>query len=213
MLRRAVALSGLGALVLLSLVSQAGGARANGVPQLVKLTYLSGVSNWGPQDAEGVLEFSFAEAYARVDVKNLKPAAGITYEGWLTGGGGQPLLVGAIAPSSDGIGVLQTRLQGLKRYDYTVFVVAARGPNSATGQLPSDISIAGRFTVIQDTAGTPNPGDIQAGTGRPVQLPNTGQAVPPTTLQRLGRTFMVIAVAGGAAVIGVSFLRRRSRHD
>jgi hypothetical protein len=73
-----------------------GDARANGVPQLVKLTYLEGVSNWGPKDAEGVLEFSFAEAYDRVDVKNLKPADGFTYDGWLTGGAGAPLLVGKL---------------------------------------------------------------------------------------------------------------------
>ena len=44
-------------LVALALVSGADHqANANGVPQLVKLTYLDGVSNFGPKDAEGVLE-------------------------------------------------------------------------------------------------------------------------------------------------------------
>ena len=44
---------GIGALALLAAFGQAGGARANGVPQLVKLTYLNGVSNWGPQGRRG----------------------------------------------------------------------------------------------------------------------------------------------------------------
>ena len=62
--------AGLAALALLTAVLSGGGAaHANGVPQLVKLTYLEGVSNFGPKDAEGVLEFSFAEAYARATPK------------------------------------------------------------------------------------------------------------------------------------------------
>lgn len=212
MVRRALLTLGLLSLPLMAVLGQAGGARANGVPQLVKLTYLAGVSNWGPHDAQGVLEFSFAEAYARVDVKSLPPVAGETYEGWLTGGAGQPLLVGTISPGADGVGVLETKLQGLTRYDYTTFVIAARSAASAAGKLPGDISIAGRFTVIQDVDGTPNPGDVQAG-ARPDQLPDTGQASGASTRERIGETFMVVAVAAGAAIIGLSFLRRRVRHD
>ncbi|MGH2633115.1 MAG: hypothetical protein ACRDG3_06865, partial [Tepidiformaceae bacterium] len=98
------------------------------------------------------------------------------------------------------------------RYDYSVFVIAARSAASPAGKLPGDISIAGRFTVIQDVTGSPVPGDIQAG-ARPGQLPDTGQAAGTTTRERLGRTFMVVAVAGGAAIVGLSFLRRRNGHD
>jgi len=208
MLRRAVLALGLLSFPLLAVLGQAGGARANGVPQLVKLTYLAGVSNWGPRDAQGVLEFSFAEAYARVDVKSLPPVAGVTYEGWLTGGAGEPLFVGTIVPGADGVGVLEAKLAGLTRYDYRVFVIAARSAASPAGQLSGDISIAGRFTVIQDATGTPVAGDIQAGT-RPGQLPDTGQAGGVSMRERLGRTFMVVAVVGGVAIVGLSFLRRR----
>jgi hypothetical protein len=220
MLRRAVLALGLMSLPALAVLGAslsavlgpAGGARANGVPQLVKLTYLDGVSNYGPRDAQGVLEFSFAEAYARVDVKSLPPAQGVTYEGWLIGGAGQPLLVGTIVPGSDGVGVLETKLAGLSRYDYNTFVIAARTAESAAGKLPSKISIAGRFTIIQDITGTPISGDIQAG-ARPSELPDTGQAAGASTRERLGWTFMVVAVTGGAAIVGLSFLRRRKRHD
>jgi hypothetical protein len=183
----------------------ASAVHANGVPQLVKLTYLQGVSNYGPEDAEGVLEFSFAEAYARVDVKNLKQPDGYTFEGWLVGGGGEPLLVGEIPVNSAGVGAMETKLDKLTRYDYNQFVVAARGPASPPGTLPAQKSIAGRFTVIQDS-GTATPGDV-----RPATLPDTGQAEPPSTMDRLGRVVMVVGVGSGVAIIVLAYLRRRAR--
>lgn len=180
-------------------------ARANGVPQLVKLTYLEGVSNFGPQDAEGVLEFSFAEAFARVDVKNLPPADGYTYEGWLSGGSGTPFRVGEISVDAAGIGVLETKLSGLASYDYDLFVVAARSAGTADGAMPADRSVAGRFTVIADTSGT------AAGDVRPGSLPETGEKPPLSTSQRLGRVFMVAGPTAGLALIFLSLNRRRAR--
>lgn len=197
----ALALLGLGVL------AWPGGARANGVPQLVKLTYLNGVSNWGPKDGEGVLEFSFAEAYARVDVKNLPPRAGYSYEGWLTGGEGEPLLVGPITTSEAGVGVLETKLKDLNRYDYNTFVVAARGPAAPQGAMPAEKSIAGRFTVIKD-----EPGSSAGADTRPSTLPDTGEHAT-STRERIGRTVTVVAIAGGVAIAGLGFLRRVRRHD
>jgi hypothetical protein len=205
--RFVLAALGISVLALLAAFGQAGGARANGVPQLVKLTYLNGVSNWGPKDAEGVLEFSFAEAYARVDVKNLKPADGYTYEGWLTGGKGQPLLVGTITPGADGVGVLETKLDKLDRYDYDTFTIAGRTATSPAGAMPIDRSIAGRFTVIQDTNAA------NAGDTRPTTLPDTGEPAGTTMRERIGRTLIVIGAAAGAAILGLRFLRREKAHD
>lgn len=207
MRRFVLAALGMSALAILAAFGQVGGARANGVPQLVKLTYLDGVSNWGPKDAEGVLEFSFAEAYARVDVKNLKPVDGYTYEGWLTGGKGDPLLVGTITPGTDGVGVLETKLNDLKRYDYDTFTVAGRTAASPTGSMPTERSIAGRFTVISDNT-TTKPGDT-----RPSTLPDTGEAAGTTTHERIGRTLIVLSAAAGAAILALRFLRREKAHD
>lgn len=192
-------------LLLVPVALAAPGARANGVPQLVKLTYLEGVSNFGPHDAEGVLEFSFAEAYARVDVKNLPPADGFTFEGWLTGGDAAPFFVGEINVDSAGIGALETKLSGLASYNYDLFVVAARGASSPAGTMPADRSIAGRFTVISDDSGAAG-GDV-----RPGSLPETGEKPPLTTAQRLGRTLMVAGAAAGLALIFLSLNRRRAR--
>lgn len=176
--------------------------RANGVPQLVKLTYLAGVSNFGPQDAEGVLEFSFAEAYARVDVKNLEPTAGYTYEGWLMGGA-KPLRVGTIQVNAAGIGMLDAELEDLATYDYNLFVVSARRSGTPEGSQPAETSIAGRFTVIgDDSAGAS--GDV-----RPETLPETGQDPGPSTRERLGRTLTIAAAAGGLAFAFLRIMHRR----
>lgn len=207
MKRWVIAALGMSALAVLAAFGGGEPVRANGVPQLVKLTYLQGVSNFGAKDAEGVLEFSFAEAYARVDVKNLKPTDGYTYEGWLTGGQGQPLLVGTITPGADGIGASETKLENLTRYDYDVFVIAARSAVSPAGAMPADKSIAGRFTVIQDSNGQ------SAGDTRPAMLPDTGEAPGMTLRERLGRTLMVAGVAAGLAVFAIRFLRRGKAHD
>jgi len=175
---------------------------ANGVPQLVKLTYLSGVSNYGPEDAEGVLEFSFAEGYARVDVKNLPPAAGRTYEGWLRAPDGASFRVGTITTNPAGIGVLDTKLEGLTRFDYNLFVVAARGPAAPEGALPADVSIAGRFTLIAEDDGSV-PGDVRPGT-----LPDTGEQPELSIQSRLLRVALVMIGAGGLAF---AVIRTRNR--
>jgi hypothetical protein len=168
----------------------------------VKLTYLEGVSNFGPHEAEGVLEFSFAEAYARVDVKNLPPAEGYTYEGWMLGGS-DPLFVGEISTTPAGIGVLDTKIPGLDSYDYDLFVVAARKAGDDSAARPEASSIAGRFTVIGDE------GSSAAGDVRPSQLPETGEEPGMTTRERVGRTITIAAATGGLAFVGLRFLRRR----
>ena len=190
-------------LVALAAISSHGQARANGVPQLVKLTYLEGISNWGPKDAEGVLEFSFAEAYARIDVKNLKPSEGVSYEGWLTGPGGSPLFIGKLTMQSSGIGILDTRLTDLKRYDYNTFVVAARGAGAHAGEMPPQRSIAGRFTVLADT-----PAGVSAADVRPSELPNTGELQSPPDAPRLIRVGFTMLAATSLALV---FMRTRKR--
>lgn len=202
-----VAVVALGGVLLLGTGQQ---ARANGVPQLVKLTYLDGISNWGPKDAEGVLEFSFAEAYARIEVKNLPPAEGYTYDGWLTGGAAAPLYVGPIPVQPSGVGSVETKLQGLASYDYSLFVVTARADGTDTQAMPQEKSIAGRFAVINDeTPGAEN------GDTRPSTLPNAGEPEPGGGLpwRRIGFTAGAMAVAATGLGIALRFARGRKTDD
>ena len=180
-------------------------ASANGVPQLVKLEYVPGVSNWGPQDAEGLLEFSFAEGYAIVDVKQLPASEGTTYEGWMRNDAGDTLYVGDIPTDSAGIGHLDAKLTGLTRYDYTRFMVAARTTDDVDGVLPAQISIVGSFSIIGD-----EPGASTEGEQKPQVLPNTGEA--PASGAGLSRGFMAMmamAVTGLTIVVVAQFRKRR----
>lgn len=210
MIRRILPLLALIAVVVTALPG-ASTARANGVPQLVKLTYLEGVSNFGPKTAEGVLEFSFAEAYARVDVKNLPPTAGSSLDGWLVAPDGAVFFVGTVVPNADGIGRFDTKLSGLERYDYNLFVITSR-ESSATPPaiLPAQRSIAGRFTIIKDTTtGASGGGDVQ-----PALLPDTGQAEADDTpfIKKSTAAFAAMAAAGLGIVI-VRTLKRRHARD
>jgi hypothetical protein len=192
-------------LVLWASAGSAAPARANGVPQLVKLTYLAGVSNFGPREGEGVLEFSFAEAYARVDVKNLPPSEGYVYEGWLVAPGGDSRLVGPIPTDPAGIGGMETKLEGLDSYDYNLFVVAARGAADAPSEMPSLQSIAGRFAVIQDDGGV-IPGD-----SRPQTLPDTGERPSGSARNQWGAFVTAGSLAASAALIFFSARRKRAK--
>ena len=135
-------------------------------PQLVKLTYLDGVSNYGPRDAQGVLEFSFAEAYAAL-MQELR--LGVTY-------GGMAHVARAtapgrtIVPGSDGVGVLETELAGLAGMT-TTRSLAARTAESAAGKLPSKDRIPGASLLSFRTSGSTDSGDIQTG-ARPSELPD-----------------------------------------
>jgi hypothetical protein len=203
MLRSALVVLSALAVLMLSPVS---GSSANGVPQLVKLTYLEGVSNWGPADGEGVLEFSFSEATARVDVKDLFPQEGFSYEGWMTGPDEAALFVGNIEVGEDGIGGLNVRLDGyIDSVALDTFVVAGRETTSEDRTLPETISIAGRFNVLDDEPDGDTSTEI-----RPRTLPYTGEKPPAGPLS----TYWPTAAAVGAAAVIVGIVARmRSRKE
>lgn len=202
-MRRFAALLLAALVVAAALPGRAAPAHANGVPQLVKLTYVEGISNWGPKDAEGVLEFSFAEAYAKVDVKNLKAEPGFTLDGWLTGPSGESLYVGAIPVDASGLGQFEGVLANLESYDYNTFVVAARPAGTILSEnIPATKSIAGRFTVIGNDGQAQTGGDL-----RPQLLPDTGEKPESVFEANLGRILYVVAVM--AVATGVSMTIRR----
>ena len=192
--------------VALPLAFRGVGASANGVAQLVKLTYLEDVSNTGPQDAEGPLEFSLAEAFARVEVKRLIAGEGRTFEGWLLGAS-DPQLVGEIPVDATGLGGLETTIPGLAPDgEYNLFVIAVRTAETEEGAVPTEISIAGRFTIIQNTPEAGVAGDTQPGI-----LPETGERVPGGIGSRI---FFTIAVMGGlTTAIGAVMAIKRKREQ
>lgn len=184
-------------------------ARANGLPQVIRLEYMPGVSNFGPDDAEGVLEFSFAERYAEAEVKNLVPEPGHTYEGWMLNEQGDTYELGDFELRQDGIGSLESSFPGLDSYDYDRFVVAARTAETPEGEMPAKVSIGGDFSVVGEGTPTPPPGDT-----RPEELPRTGEPAGGLTIDPVAGSLLAMG-ATGLAIVLVSNVRkrRRSTHD
>ena len=117
--------------------------------------------------------------------------------------------MGKISPSSAGVGTLDTKLEGLTSYDYNTFLVAGRKAGATEGQLPAEVSIAGRFTVIGDDGKSSAGGDV-----KPATLPDTGENPPMSTRERIGRTLTITAASAGLAFFFLRYLRsRRSSHD
>lgn len=174
-------------------------AQANGVPQLVKLTYLEGLSNYGPQDAEGVLEFSFAEAYAKLDAQKLAPApVGHVYEGWLVKTAtNESVSIGTFTPDAAGTVHYETALPPIQDYGFDLFVITLE-QQPGDGVPSQQRSIAGYFTVVNRSAPVMQ--------NRPDTLPYTG-GVTGDALARL-------ALVGGVLVVGLAAaagLARRRR--
>ena len=157
------------------------GANANGVPQMVKLTYIEGVSNTGSKDAEGVLEFSFAEAYAKVTAEGLDELRdGESYQGWLIKSGSeQSLNLGVLAVEDTGLAQLDAELPVIEDYDYDFFVITLEEGLIETPRPSIHQTIGGFFSIIEPVV-TPTPAsnDTQpnnpSAESKPSTLPATG---------------------------------------
>ncbi|TAK32258.1 MAG: hypothetical protein EPO21_15595 [Chloroflexota bacterium] len=70
-------------LLVSSFLAAAPSAKANGAPVTIILTYLTGVSNFGPETATGVAEVIGAEGEITISVTGLPKLVGESYEVWL----------------------------------------------------------------------------------------------------------------------------------
>jgi len=155
------------ALLVLALAVPTGPVQANGTPVRIVLSYLPGVSNFGPQNATGVAELITSEGEARLQAAGLQKLPDAEqYVLWISSGGSNERIPLAAVPVSDG-GVIKLDLVlrspiPEKSWDLMVLTVEAKGDLPDT---PSERrAIAGRFSMT-------------AGEGpRPGQLPNTGGA-------------------------------------
>ncbi len=186
------------------LAGSASPGRANGVPTVVDLRYLEGLSNWGPQDATGRLELSFAEGYARVRATRLPKTERERYQGWLVNSeSNNAISVGRFGADDAGVAVLDGTLPLISDFGFDLFIVTVE-PEPDDAPQPSDRrSIGGRFSLTG--ANQPRqPGDV---TNRPGQLPNTGA---PALLPDALRGVALLGALGVSAVLGARLGRRRA---
>jgi hypothetical protein len=184
-------------------------ARANGVPIRVPLSYLAGLSNWGPPEARGEAELSFAEALIRVDVRGLPALKNEQYQLWLGKSGtnkATPAGVFTVAP--DGIGGYTGKLTGLDGYEYDLILITVE-PSPDTDPAPTaKRSIGGFFTPIkkQESAGG-IASDVQ-----PATLPNTGEApaanVQPESATRQKLAMLLFGIGGVSMFLAIRRAKR-----
>lgn len=145
-----------------------GTVRANGAPIKIVLTYLNGVSNWGPQGATGVAELVMSEGEARVSASGLPQLSGETYVAWLVNTAtNQAMSLGSFNADSSGNARLDRVLpQAIPQAGWNLLLLTVEPAGAAPAAPGQRHTIAGYF-----------PGPV--GTGQaPVQLPRTGASEP-----------------------------------
>lgn len=159
--------------ILLSLLGP-GLARADATPVHVVLTYLDGVSNWGPRQVSGVAEIVREEGEVRLSARGLAPTPNLHYVFWLgRDGSTDTFRVGELGFAADGTATLDLLLAD---------AIPDRGWNLA-------------FVTAEDSATPDHPGARRTLAGRypkaspdgtlPYGLPDTGMAddpAPPSLL-------------------------------
>lgn len=164
-----IALVGAALLALVLAAITPGPAWANGTPIRIVLSYLNGVSNFGPQNATGVAELITSEGEVRLTAAGLqKLADDQEYQVWLSSSEeNQRMRLGTVQVTEAGVGRLDVVLrQPIPEISWDLMSVTVEAKGSS-GSAPSEKrALAGRFSV-----GQPN------GPG-PRVLPNTGGGDP-----------------------------------
>lgn len=172
----------------LALVSPAGTALANGTPIKITLTYLPGISNWGPQNVTGVAELITSEGEARAQVAGLETLTDADeYQVWIrTADVSSWLRLGSLNIAANGIGRMDTvRQGGIPELAWELMQVSVEAKGSQPAAPGSRLTAAGRFSM------TPGGG------APPKVLPNTGGDGPMTGIPTTG----LLGLSGGGSVL------------
>ncbi len=163
-------------------------AYANGRPVQVYLSYLPGVSNWGPQNGTGFAEINLGEGEVTLNVANLPRLEGEEYTAWLVNSStGARLQVARFNVNERGYGFSHNFVDAdLKGQEFDLVMVVA-GADPAGRR-----SIAGYFPAPDQP--------VQ----RPARLPNTGGPAPEPMLSPV-----LMGTATLLAVVGIAITARR----
>jgi hypothetical protein len=100
-----------------------GGEEALGEKQAsVPLAYGAG-SNWGPKDATGVAYLDTKTGTVEIEVAGLPPLENEVYEGWLAGGGEDPISTGRFNTGADQTGNSLIELGDISSRSYERVVI------------------------------------------------------------------------------------------
>ena len=179
-------------------------AEANGVPTLVSLRYLEGLSNWGPTDATGELELSFAEGFARLKAQGLEQLAAERYQGWLVNSEtNDAISIGRFNATADGTLAYEGTLPPIADFGFDLFIVTVEPEPDDAPQPHSQRSIGGYFDMVGPSgADGLTPSDVSM---QPTELPNTGA---PALLSDIGRISLLLAAMALSIFVSLRLGRR-----
>lgn len=168
------------------------GASANGTPVTIVLSYLEGVSTWGPTAATGVAELVTKESEVRVTATGLPRLDGDEYHVWIVNTGtSQRMDLGAFNAAGNGRASLDVVLdREIPDLGWNLLLISVEPAGSTPNEPGPRRSIAGRFPLPV------------SGQGRPALLPQTGGSVAEGTassqvpILAAGLLVQLAAVAG-----------------
>ncbi len=163
--RAVVAAAALGLSLALGL--PAAPTQANGSPINVTLTYLPGVSNWGPTNATGVAELVFREGEVRLTATGLPALQDERYRLWLINTvTGEELPLASFNSDEDGVARLDRVLEdAIPDRDWNLLLVAVEPDGNPARASGDRRAIAGR--IVPPTAGQERPGELPRTGGAP----------------------------------------------
>jgi hypothetical protein len=203
-------LRALGLGIALTLGLPAAPSAANGTPFNVVLSYMNGVSNWGPTSASGVAEIATRDGEVRVSTTGLPRLSDEQYVVWIVdSGAGVRQALGSF--NSDGaVGRVDEVLPESipeRNWDIVLLSVEIEGASPAA---PSNRhSIAGRITL--PVASQAQPAELPL-TGGPPTVPADAPAMRFIPLIVIVGAIVCLAI-GGAAGFGLARLAARRQGE
>jgi hypothetical protein len=177
---------------------------ANGVPVTLILSYVDGVSTWGPRNATGISEFVARESELRLTTTGLPRLEGEEYRVWVTNTNtGQRLALTSFNAEADGTVDLDVVLDMvIPDGGWNLMFLSVEAAGSQAAEPGPRRALAGRWPV---------PGTGQ-GDARPAELPRTGGVIAddPFHLAAL-QPILIIGAVGLALLVGVRLGRQTAR--
>lgn len=144
-------------------------------PASATLTYMSGISNWGPTKATGLALVWRNQAEVRVTVANLPVLKGAVYGVWLVDLNGKKMIpAGHLNTGSDGTAEMDSNLPGKIPSNYTLVMLTYQPGDGSNMQSSNQNSIAGFLsdqqlveTSVKQLPGTGRFADDGTATGQP----------------------------------------------
>ncbi|MBM4423044.1 MAG: NPXTG-anchored protein [Chloroflexi bacterium] len=189
------------ALALLLLLAIAPWVSANGNNQVIFLTFLPDVSNFGNQSASGIAIVDLHTGEVSVQATSLTPVSGSAYHVWLAG----PNLSGAVHIASlTSDGHLPTTITQLPSQEYRYILLTLEADGEAPSAPGEKRSLAGVFPnseALAPVEGVGSSGQAVVTDPPKSQLPNTGAIIPDRWLWAGAGVLAVLAVVAAGAVI------------